>query len=128
MFVGIPYYDPHYSYYYDGHDTFRQKKYVSDTDFENEDDLIEARRSSGSSRGGSRSSSYGMRRRYSGGYSSAARGYKTRSYAVRTITRSNGSSFKGKPVSSGYRPYGGYMLIVGNPYYDPHYGYYYDGD
>lgn len=26
-----------------------------------------------------------------------------------------------------YRPYSGYILVVGTPWYDRHYGYYYDG-
>ena len=73
----------------------------------------EARRSSG---GSSRSS-------YSGGYS----GYSGRSSTTTsTVYRSNGSSFSGYAVSGYYRPFGSYVLVIGSPYYDPHYLYYYN--
>ena len=59
--------------------------------------------------GGSRSSSSSSR---------SSRSSSRRSSTRRTTTRK---------VSGYYRPYGGYVLIAGTPYYDAHYGYYYDG-
>merc|ERR1719199_360704 len=76
-------------------------------------DTAEARRSGGGSRSsGSRSSGS---RSSSGSRGSSSR--TTRYYSKTTRTA----------VGGYYRPYGSYVLIVGTPYYDPHYSYYYDG-
>lgn len=40
------------------------------------------------------------------------------STTTHTVTRTR--------VVGTYRPYGGHVLVIGTPYYDAHYGYYYD--
>ena len=76
-----------------------------------EEDLTEGRRGGGGSRSGR-----------SSGRSSSSRSY---SRTTRTYHRYRPS---GRTIVHGYyRPYGGHVLIVGRPFYDAHYGYYYDG-